>query len=146
MPLTDIQIGYIAGLLDGEGCIRIRSNGKNGNGVVSVHIASTDLNVLQNLQQLTSLGFIYQSRKKKYKASVARALYSWEFSPKDAFTLLMLVKEHLIIKKDQAELAIKFQELVNMDKRKPTQDNLDKRIELASNIQSLKRKGEYLAA
>ncbi len=143
--LTPMQLGYIAGIIDGEGCIRIRQNGKTGNGCVSLHVANTDLEVLNILKEWTGLGFVYQSRKKKYNSNTCRALYAWELSPKDCNELLVVISDLLIIKQKQAKYALLYQQLIVEGKGRPTKENLDTRIKLASQIKAEKYKGEYLA-
>lgn len=143
--LTPMQLGYIAGIVDGEGCIRIRQNGKAGNGCVSLHVANTDLEVLHLLKEWTGLGFVYQTRKKKYKSNTCRALYAWELSPKECHELLMVISDILIIKQRQAKLALLYQQLIVDAKRRPSKENLDSRNELAQQIKLEKYKGEYLA-
>ena len=143
--LTPMQLGYIAGIIDGEGCIRIRQNGKKGNGCVSLHVVNTDLEVLNRLKDWTGLGFVYQTRKKKYNSASCRALYSWELSPKDCNELLMSISDILIIKQKQANYALLYQKLIIDGKGRPTKENLDMRKERANQIKMEKYKGEYLA-
>lgn len=58
--MTEGQIGWLAGIIEGEGCIRIK-NGKNP----SVIVEMTDRDIIDRLQTLTAGGTISERKKKQ---------------------------------------------------------------------------------
>ena len=108
------QIGYAyaAGLIDGEGCIRIarsRVVPTNENRSVcysiELQIRMTDRSPLDYLQELFGLGHIYAtaSSKPQWKDT-----YVWMCKSGQVTKVLRLVRPYLIIKARQADLALEF--------------------------------------
>jgi len=113
LPLVDIA--YIAGLFDGEGCISISSGIWKRPGRANINIRTQhSLNVtianqhtptLNYNKDRTGLGNIY-------KDSPKRQNYKWCVSCSRAMEFLKVIKPYLKIKAPQAELAIKLQEMI----------------------------------
>jgi len=104
---SSLEQAYIAGLVDGEGCINIyRINTKKvPKWILSISIYNCDFNILNWLYKRRG-GYLQKrgKRKKKWKQN-----YAWKISANDAMEFLQDIKKYLRIKKRQAELAIKFQ-------------------------------------
>jgi hypothetical protein len=95
---------YIAGLLDGEGTILIFK--VPGSFHLRVSVVNTDLPVLERMKGLFG-GAICQ---KLEKISIrTRPCWQWEIQGPKAAELLVELFPHLIIKKEQAKLALEFQ-------------------------------------
>lgn len=102
-----ISSEYVAGFIDGEGCIRCYTRQpKQGRGVsvghrVVVTVANTHLGVLEKMQERWG-GSIHKQK------GTGRQLYVWNTSGNFARALLNDVHEHLIVKKPQSEIALKL--------------------------------------
>lgn len=102
--------GYFAGLFDGEGCIRIHK-----------YIAKTDKNPKHTLRCSISITnpMVLLLFKKRFGGNIRIRLerseknkrqWAWEIANKKAFIFLKVIYPYLIIKKEEAKLAMYFQE------------------------------------
>lgn len=88
---------YIAGFIDGEGCIRISSNG-----AIEVTVINTCLPALEKIQNF------FGGNISKRKQVVNKAQYSYRIYGDGAFALLCDIYEHLIDKQAQALVAVNW--------------------------------------
>ena len=110
--LPPVELAYIAGLLDGEGCITIvkghhkRLHPKwSPEYALQVSIANQFLPALEYLKSATGLGSIHRDRGKNFK---------WFLSSQRAKEFLITIRPHILIKSKQADIAIKFQTLLSV--------------------------------
>lgn len=78
--MNDIETGWVAGIIEGEGCFTV----KRGRPVVKVEM--TDLDVIERLQALTGVGTICAPTKRKDHWSQS---YSWQVQNHDDAERLM---------------------------------------------------------
>lgn len=102
--LTNFQLGYIAGIIDGEGYIKAKYLPKNKHdpNQAFIGITNTNLEMLMHLQKLLKAGFITNKRNKHrghYKPVHSLVIRRRE----DVEWLANLLKEKLIIKKNELE-------------------------------------------
>ncbi len=91
------SLAYIAGILDGEGCIGVYSNGATGN---SLTVVITNLcEELIDYIDACLPGCKY-SRRDKY--------FELHWHGRDAVLVIELLLPYLIVKKDVAEVALEF--------------------------------------
>jgi hypothetical protein len=115
---TDVEKGYIAGIIDGEGCIGIyRSSDRDRTFFLQITIVNTNVTVLEWLKNKFGCGYLapQSTSKKRFKNKQS---YSLEVSRMKAYQILLRVLPHLIIKRAQADLGVKFKAWQNG--RKPT--------------------------
>lgn len=99
---TEAEIGYIAGMIDGEGSILVYQRW------VTVTVANTDRPLMD---WLAARGGRIAVRHKPGNGNHRRQVYSWDVSKKlDVLNLLQQVLPYLIVKRDKAEQAIAFLE------------------------------------
>ena len=104
--MTETEKAYIAGLLDGEGCISIkRSRRTNYN--LYVEIYNTNKDVMLWLQE-RYIGSINSKRKNVNH----KVCYTWCVACSKAESFLELIIPYLIIKQEQAVIALEFQDNV----------------------------------
>ncbi len=98
MKLSD---QYIAGFFDGEGCIHIGTYKAYGNiqHRLQISIAQNDVTVLQALADRFG---------GKLHPQGSRTAMQWHLWCNKAYDFLKAIYPHLILKKEQAELAIAF--------------------------------------
>lgn len=103
----ELSIGYIAGFFDGEGCIGIYSyrHGKYRSTGMQVKIANTNPVVLLAIQE--RFGGKIKTRTPK-GGNLPLYILSWDSAK--ALAVLKMLEPHLLVKKDQATLAIEFWE------------------------------------
>lgn len=89
--LTMAERGYIAGIIDGEGCI-------TNNNVI--HITNTDLEMLLWIKSKIKYGYISARKKEKQHY---KQCYDYQLSKCITKALLKVLKPHLIIKKDKCK-------------------------------------------
>ena len=118
--LNDLEIAYIAGLFDGEGCITIHKGsriypnqfgyGKNVRYTLNCIISNTDKTVLEKFKEKTGLGIVYT---RKDTAKGRRQSYQWILASNQAEQFLIALLPYLQIKKAQAIVALQFQEFIH---------------------------------
>ena len=110
--MTNEQLAYIAGIIDGEGCIAVskvvRNTHKSGY-VYQLHlvVTNTDRRLLEYLKETTLLGSISIHAHAAESRSPA---WAWSVGSVPARRLLEKVMPYLVIKREQAALAIEFHE------------------------------------
>jgi len=116
--LSEPDKAYLAGLLDGEGYIGITrsSVGKGPKGTkrgfayrlhVSVHM--TDLRPLLFAAEKTGLG---QAKSRKKQKLSLRQSYVWNLWSNQAAQVLRALRPYFIVKAEQADLCLSFQDSV----------------------------------
>ena len=116
------QLAYIAGIIDGEGCLGISKNTtkkqrqKNPKYQSEVCIINTDTRLMNWLKE--NFGGLVNERK--IYGPNDKISYRWRIKESQHQIILKAIIPHLVIKTEQAKLIIKF--LTNK-----TQNNLDGR-------------------
>ena len=109
--LTETERAYLAGFFDGDGCINISiSKSKNAatvNHQLHVIFAQCNEAFLEEWMHKTALGKIYKHRWPNHKAR--KIMYHWRMSSRQAEKMLNLLLPYLQIKRQQAEVALRFQ-------------------------------------
>jgi hypothetical protein len=108
--LTIAEKAYIAGIVDGEGCIGIHKNARKSckKGFcyrANIQIGVTDKKFINWLFKKIKLGTI---NNKGLKINRWKIVYCLSLCAKDSLILLELIKKYLIIKKKQAKILLKF--------------------------------------
>lgn len=112
--LTDKQIGYIAGIIDGEGTICIAkctwADRKESYFRPMIKIANTNLEMLTSIKDMLGCGSI---NLEQVKTDKWKACHTLRFSANMIRTFLPVIVDSLIIKKRQALLVIDFLKFSN---------------------------------
>jgi hypothetical protein len=112
--LTETEKAYLAGLVDGEGCISITKNkparrSLNPNYYVQTFVVNTDERVIRYCQETTGVGsvtfFPISKKKPKHKDQ-----WTWCLRSASTVDFLKQILPYMIVKKRQAELLIEFYE------------------------------------
>lgn len=112
--LSEIKKSYIAGFVDGEGCIRlhkekkIRPFRKNHYYCLVVSVANTKFGILPILKKKYGGHLALQSRDE-----TRVNIWNWKICGKKAGIFLIDIYKYLIIKRKQARKGIKFQNFKN---------------------------------
>lgn len=111
--MEKLDLAYVAGLFDGDGCVYIHKlppNGKRGTlnpeYRLAVAIANVYPPILQDLKDMFGGSIKNHSHPKKSSHTQA---YQWGTYTRSAHSFLSLIFPYLRIKKDQTFLALSFQ-------------------------------------
>lgn len=109
----ETTLAWVAGLLDGEGAFSIKRSQRNGRYHYQIWLVCGMSDIPQNRKALTKLQELFggnvSSQKEKLNMN-RKDKISWAVVSQDALKCLKRILPYLVIKKDQAELLIKFQE------------------------------------
>ena len=106
--MTEIQVAYFAGLLDGEGCVRIGSF-KNASRQVRyrahIVIAMTDSRPINWLAETVG-GKVYVDKKLRHGNS--KICFCWNINASEGAAILTRALPYLLVKREQAENVLTF--------------------------------------
>lgn len=105
---TEAQIGYIAGMLDGEGTISISWTRENKTMAVAVSIANTYKKALKEIRNWLGTGSITKQQGIQAKLANHKLCWVWRVGGTTCIEILKRLEPHLIIKKSRARVAIEF--------------------------------------
>ena len=99
-------LAYIAGFIDGEGCIRIKKSNQSGNSYyVTLQVTNSDPNPLNKIKEIFK-GKVYRQEI----SSTGKTIWQYYSTCAEAVDTLRVLVGFLITKKTQAQLAIKYQD------------------------------------
>lgn len=110
------SVSYLAGLFDGEGCIFIARRSLRRNMVIPYYVMTTTINMTHRpliealAEQFDCNVLIHRKDLKNIKHRVA---YEVVFASNRARDFLTLIYDELVVKKEEARLALIFQENLN---------------------------------
>ena len=126
---------YAAGFFDGEGCVNCSSS--RNNSFVRILVVNTNIDVLKAFQAVWG-GDIYANYKSK---SHWKQAYTWRLQHKAASNFLQKILPFLIVKRQQAEAAIAFNELRPGQGSKWTDESKAEAEALFEKIRKCNKKG-----
>ena len=145
MKLSDLETGYLAGVVDGEGCITINKKKAKGYAfefryVPVFKVTNTNLELLNYIHKLVGSGSIiplpnnFRGRKRMYQLDFYANTQRW---------LLPLLAPLLKCKRQQADLVIELLNLTNTHvKRHYRDEHRQQKIEgLYQRIKKLNHRG-----
>ncbi len=136
--MTNVELAWAAGFIDGEGCIGIWKRKDRPSYRFHIQVENTDFRPLNKLCSMFGGSVWTSKRVKKFKT-----LYGWKIEGQKAAQVLNLVFPYLIVKKEQAEVAIEYANYrwSSEYKRGPGQEQQNS--EFSDALKLLKRQGEY---
>lgn len=136
--ISPIDWARIAAYIDGEGCIRIHQNsphrktGEIYHGVLII-IAQREPELPEWLMN-TFGGFLYRSKEREGKTT----MFYWRASTVQAFEILKRCRPYMIVKGNQADVAIEYRETTGGTGKKVPVETKLKREELRLRLYALK--------
>jgi hypothetical protein len=126
---------YTAGFFDGEGCVAVYEGNSRFNTplfYLRVDISQNHRGVLETIQTYYGGSINRMSNQRAW---------SIQWTSKSATPFLTAIRDHLIVKRDQVDLALEFQKLIQVKgkKRRLTEDEVDDRRWFKEELQRLKR-------
>ena len=107
--MTDVELGWLAGIMDGEGCIYAKlERGRYVN--AKVQVIMCNLRPITRLHELSGLGYLKLYMR---KSKGGRPVHGWFCYARDVLSFLKLVVPHLTVKQAQAEAMIALLEHIH---------------------------------
>ena len=94
---------YLAGIVDGEGCVSVTYKTKARHERIRLTVSNTDRNLIDWLTSRVG-GSVSKNQPKGNR----KPAYHWEIYSSKAFIVLTLLLPYLKLKKRQAELCLQF--------------------------------------
>ena len=117
--LKATEKAYIAGLIDGEGCLRIEFDKRNNCGNPLIQITNNNREVLEWCKEALGCGEIYKNESKAFV---------YRLRKKDVLRVLLAIKNHLIIKRRHADVLLAFTKCRIKKRKVPILDEKTGRI------------------
>ena len=128
ISISDIELAYIAGFFDGEGCIHYSFKkhwtDRPPNSLVWMQVSNTDQQVIDYLKGKFG-GFIFRQDNRDGR----RVLYNWKITGRQTFVILRLLLPYLRTKHDKAQLILQHEELICKPRQELTE--MEKQILIA---------------
>ncbi len=149
MKVAQIDIGYLAGIIDGEGCFSIRHficakkhihHNCPERYACNFIISNTNLNLIKTIKEKWG-GFIRKSSRVKTNWKNG---YNLVFSDKEVEKIIPLVRSYLVCKKNQADLILQFRKIALDKSHKDTLKRTLQRKEMFEKMHLLNKKGVTL--
>lgn len=133
--LSDLDLAYMAGFLDGEGSISIYRRGQTNTFVLSVKVAQKDRRPLELFRSEFG-GYITRGK--------ISGVHYWGISCKAASSALSELLPFLIVKKEEALIGIEFQrQQLQTGGRKITPEQIVYRQECINRIMAVRERLDY---
>ena len=152
MNIPETELAWMAGFLDGEGCIQIgiynNHRTKTSYFKRRVCVANTDYNSLLIFKNYFG-GVIYESSFSK-KNPLFKQMFYWVVSTKQSYGFIKTIYPFLKTKKEKAALYISFEEGKNFKKIYLKQssktkflkdDEINRRVEIVNRLRFLNKRG-----
>lgn len=122
-------IGYLAGIIDGESCVRItksKGSGKNHKYGVTLAIQMNDPQAIEIFAKYFGGNIHIKKGKPRKNKGIdnSHSTYAISYSINKTYNILSLCLKSIHVKKEQAELAIEFIEYKRNLKRPKKKNNL----------------------
>jgi hypothetical protein len=112
---TPAQAAYVAGIIDGEGHISLSRDKARYR--LRLAVKSTCEELATWLATVANVGTVRVYRdKRQTKVGTRQVIHEWRVFTQQARVVLELVLPHLIVKREQARLAIEYQGLTPGDR------------------------------
>lgn len=115
----NLDVRYAAGLFDGEGwvtiCKQMVKNRPDARYQLVVGIGMVHRPIIEAMRE-TFGGNIFSKKRSPGQSERTRDGHTWRVSSEPAAEFLKRVLPHLIVKRDEAELALSFQKHVSLNR------------------------------
>jgi len=131
--IRDVDLGWLAGVIDGEGCIHVDKRG-----ILRLIVTNTDRRMLEKCAQTTGVGHITQMSAQTGR----RPAYYWRCHTANAVKVLQAVRLFLVVKGEQADLVLKMafgRTRNSLGQWRRDETAMRQRAEIAAQLKRLKR-------
>lgn len=156
--LPDTLLAYMAGIIDGEGCLtisrQIRKDRKNPSFKTSITVSNTDRRLVDIFHENFG-GVIYETKDNRVSKGWANS-FTWHCSIGNSAIFLKAILPYLIAKKAQALMILEFQEVQSQYVRKSkgqglgtkglSEEEIEVRQYYHNSVRNLNLKGQFSRA
>jgi hypothetical protein len=109
---TEIELAYIAGVMDGEGCVTIlrQKFPRKFQYRLFLVVSNTNEEVIRYLHNILGCGAVHPLRRTQ-KRDTHMDVWQWQASFSDAYSVLTALYPYLIVKRRDALIAMEFYKL-----------------------------------
>ena len=123
--LTETEKAYLAGFFDGDGCVNIGTRQGKSHATVSYYLqvvfSQCDRPFLERWSIKVGMGSVYENAPLRHPTiKQTKTLWHWRLMDRQAEAMLRMMLPYLDIKKDQAEIAIRFMRTKGTGGPRPT--------------------------
>ncbi len=138
MDLTQVQLAYIAGFIEGDGCFYIsRYFGKQSGYVYEYRLAAYNTNEKIMLWFKENIGGWY---RKVNTSTRWKKPFHWNIKNQEAIILVESLFPYLVARKEEAELWLKYaKDIIPNRTNKLTQETIDFRINLINKMREVRK-------
>lgn len=139
--MSEAELGWAAGILDGEGCIHLyhaTALKKYHTYVLQVSISNTSLVLLHRFAEIVGEGRVNRLTRQPAK-DTHRQQWVWMVAARKAETVLTMLLPYLVNKRPEAELALRSRALMGKHGVPMKNPNLIELAEIRKRLQEMKR-------
>lgn len=143
--LTEVEKAYLAGFIDGEGCIRISKGRQDGNQFefgfkMFVIVTNANLPILEELKALAGVGIIYVYKKLPIAGKgIWKPCHRWQVVSKQARELLENIYPYVKLKKEHIKAVLEFP--FNGKGHRRTEEDYNNQLQAFFKIGELNKRG-----
>lgn len=109
---TDADLGWAAGLIDGEGCIYLHARRNRTGYTLSIAVSNANPVNIQELHRILGIGSVALQRRKKGVKPQHRPVWRWQVSSIGAEIVLRAILPHLRGKREEARIGLLSRQLM----------------------------------
>ena len=140
--ISETELAYIAGFFDGEGTVGVyaRKARARNKSYWSLYIIISQVNPIP-LIKIRDLfgGGIYSAPQKTPTGEEAKLIWKWTISDRKAEYFLRNIIDYLIVKKEEATLALAFMDIPRKQGKPASEQNLIRKENISNRIKELKK-------
>ncbi len=136
--LTEVEKAYLAGIMDGDGCIHVNRKTL----FLQVSVSQCDKYFLEFLQEKIGLGKV-NLHAKAGTFTYKRDSYVWQINGKEAGILLETLCKYLVLKQDQAKIALEFQKMRTPGRHRVSETTRWRQRAIAEQLSKMKRESPF---
>lgn len=145
LNLTDTEAAYIAGLIDGEGCVGVYVITRSRREIspqftIFMSVAMTDEKTVKWLHKVIGFGSVHVYKNSKRDPEKYKPAWIYKVATRQAAQLLARIIPFMITKREQAELLVEIIEIRRFSTR-IQQANPTRQLEIARRVKSLNSRG-----
>lgn len=130
--MSETEKAWLAGIIDGEGCICVSENREKrySRGIsfcLQVYVSMSHKPTVLKIKELTKIGSFHRTRDKRNPNS--KIMWKWKIKTKQAWEFLENILKYLVTKRDNALNAIEFAKNQRVGGPRRTDEEFQKQLE-----------------
>lgn len=139
--LEEVEKAYIAGMIDGEGCISVIPSGKTI--AQTIYVANTNIDLIFWLYETTGIGSIADCGRGRGYSDNWKPVYKWIMWADDIREFLPEILPYLVIKQEQAKLMLESLAIIGSRWHPLSVEQKTHRAEIIAKMRLLNARGVH---